>query len=156
MVFGWLCGGHAGLRPRLEHQEHDFDKSNFCFKNLPNMADLPNHRCRRQPALEPACRRTRPPCVAPMPRPRPAALGEPTTPPGSVLHDPHAAPRPNQTRTRSPLLACRSTPGNPSLQRLLLTHTIVGPPLLPQKRPLFRLSSILLWHCQIEPSLQAC
>ena len=25
----------------------------------------------------------------------------------------------------------------------------VGPPLLPQKRPLFRLSSILLWHYQI-------
>jgi len=44
MVFGWLCGGHAGLRPRLEHQEHDFDKSNFCFKNLPNMADLPDQR----------------------------------------------------------------------------------------------------------------
>ena len=51
MVFGWLCGGHAGLRPRLEHQEHGFDKSNFCFKNLPNMADLPNHRCTR-PASE--------------------------------------------------------------------------------------------------------
>ena len=31
-----------------------------------------------------------------------------------------------------------------------------GPPLLPQKRPLFTLSSIPLWHCQIEASLQAC
>ena len=47
MVLGWLCGGHAGLRPRLEHQEHGFDKSNFCFENLPNMTDFPNHRCLR-------------------------------------------------------------------------------------------------------------
>ena len=28
--------------------------------------------------------------------------------------------------------------------------TVDGPPLLPQKRPLFRLSSNLLWHRQIE------
>ena len=46
MVLGWLCGGHAGLRPRLEHQEHGFDKSNFCLESLPNMTGLPNHRCR--------------------------------------------------------------------------------------------------------------
>ena len=45
MVLGWLCGGHAGLRPRLEHQEHGFDKSNFCLESLPNMTGLPNHRC---------------------------------------------------------------------------------------------------------------
>ena len=44
MVFGWLCGGHAGLRQRLEHQEHGFDKSNFCLESLPNMTDFPNHR----------------------------------------------------------------------------------------------------------------
>ena len=50
MVFGWLCGGHAGLRQRLEHQEHGFDKSNFCLESLPNMTDFPNHRWRA-----PAC-----------------------------------------------------------------------------------------------------
>jgi hypothetical protein len=43
MVFGWLCGGHAGLRQRLEHQD-GFDKSIFCLESLPNMADFPNHR----------------------------------------------------------------------------------------------------------------
>jgi len=54
MVLGWLCGGHAGLRPRLEHQEHGFDKSNFCLESLPNMTGLPNHRCRSRDWVVPA------------------------------------------------------------------------------------------------------